>query len=175
MWTPGDRERVGDYGCGRSLSDEQWKIIEPFIPPEKPGGRHRDVDMRAVLNALFYVVRTGCQWRHLPPPPLFPPSPTVYGYFRRFIDEGVWETIRHHLVMEVREREGREASPTAAIIDSQSVKTTEKGGLAATMPPKRSGGASARLRSTRRGCCSAWSCMRPTFRMPRAHGICSSV
>src|SRR4051794_27746334 len=89
MWTPGDRERVGDYGCGRSLSDEQWKIIEPFIPPEKPGGRHRDVDIRAVLNALFYVVRTGCQWRHLPPPPLFPPSSTVYGYFRRFIDEGV--------------------------------------------------------------------------------------
>jgi putative transposase len=90
-----------------------------------------------VLNALFYVVRTGCQWRHLPPPPLFPPSSTVYGYFRRFIDEGVWETIRHHLVMEVREREGREASPTAAIIDSQSVKTTEKGGSAATMPARR--------------------------------------
>jgi hypothetical protein len=55
MWTPGDRERVGDYGCGRSLSDEQWRIIEPFIRPEKPSGRHRDVDMRAVLNALFYV------------------------------------------------------------------------------------------------------------------------
>src|SRR5215218_5880266 len=73
MWTPEDRERVGDYGCGRSLSDEQWKIIEPFIPPEKPGGRHRDVDMRAVLNALFHVVRTGCQWRHLPRRPSFPP------------------------------------------------------------------------------------------------------
>src|ERR687897_3818514 len=78
MWTPADREKVGDYGCGRALSNEQWKIIEPFIPPEKPGGRHREVDMRAVLNAIFYVVRTGCQWRHLPPPPLFPPSSTVY-------------------------------------------------------------------------------------------------
>jgi putative transposase len=151
MWTPEDRERVGDYGCGRSLSDEQWRIIEPFIPPEKPGGRHRDVDMRAVLDALFYVVRTGCQWRHLPPPPLFPPSSTVYGYFRRFIDEGVWEAIRHHLVMEVREREGREASPTAAIIDSQSVKTTEKGGSAVTMPARRSTGASAISLSTRSG------------------------
>ena len=151
MWTAEDRERVGNYGCGRALSDEQWKIIEPFILPEKPGGRHRDVDMRAVLDALFYVVRTGCQWRHLPPPPLFPPSSTVYGYFRRFIDEGVWEAIRHHLVMEVRDREGREASPTAAIIDSQSVKTTEKGGSAVTMPARRSTGASAISLLTRSG------------------------
>jgi len=77
------------------------------------------------------------------PAPSLSPSSTVYGYFRRFIDEGVWEAIRHHLVMEVREREGREASPTAAIIDSQSVKTTEKGGSAVTMPARRSTGASA--------------------------------
>jgi len=137
MWTPADRERVGNYGCGRALSDGQWKIIEPFIPPDKPGGRHREADMRAVLNAIFYVVRTGCQWQHLPPPPLFPPFSTVYGYYRRFIDEGVWETIRHHLVMEIREQEGREASPTAAIIDSQSVKTTEKGGSAGTTLARR--------------------------------------
>ena len=82
--------------------------------------------MRGVLDAIFYVTRTGCRWRHLPPPPCFPPVGTVYGYYRRFIDEGVWDAIRHHLVMAVREQEGREASPTAAILDSQSVKTTEK-------------------------------------------------
>jgi putative transposase len=136
MWTREDRERVGNYGCGHALSDFQWAILEPLIPPEKPGGRHREVDMRAVLDALFYIVRTGCQWCHLPPPH-FPPVGTVYGYFRRFIDEGAWDAMRHHLVMAVREQEGREASPTAAIIDSQSVKTTEKGGRAATMPARR--------------------------------------
>jgi putative transposase len=86
---------------------------------------------------LFYVVRTGCQWRHLPPPPAFPPWPTVYGYFRAFLAAGVWESMRHHLVTMLREQEGREASPTAAIIDTQSVKTTEKGDPAATMPRRR--------------------------------------
>jgi putative transposase len=80
------------------------------------------------LDGLFYVVRTGCQWRHLPPPPAFPPWPTVYGYMRAFLREGVWESMRHHLVLMLREVEGRDASPTATIIDTQSVKTTESGG-----------------------------------------------
>jgi putative transposase len=175
MWTPEDRARVGDFGSGQALSDDQYRLIEPLIPPAKPGGRPRTTNMRHLLDGLFYVVRTGCQWRHLPPPPAFPPWSTVYGYFRAFLRQGVWESMRHHLVTMLRESEGREASPTAAIIDSQSVKTTEKGGLAATMPPRRSRGASATLESTHRGCCSVWSFMRPTFRMPRAHGICSSV
>ncbi len=83
-------------------------------------------------------MRTGCQWRHLPPPPRFPPWPTGYGYFRAFLAAGVWESMRHHLVvMLLREGEGREASPSAAIIDTQSVKTTERGGRAAGM--RRSG------------------------------------
>jgi transposase len=175
MWTPTDRAWVGDFGSGQALSDDQYRLIEPLIPPAKPGGRPRTTNMRHLLDGLFYVVRTGCQWRHLPPPPAFPPWSTVYGYFRAFLRQGVWESMRHHLVTMLRESEGREASPTAAIIDSQSVKTTEKGGLAAMMPPRRSRGASATLGSTRRGCCSVWSCMRPTFRMPKAHGICSSV
>ena len=68
-----------------------------------------------MLDGLFYVVRTGCQWRHLPPPPAFPPWQTVYGYFRTFLDAGVWETIRHYLVTTLRETEGREASPTLGI------------------------------------------------------------
>jgi putative transposase len=175
MWTPADRTWVGDFGSGQALSDDQYRLIEPLIPPAKPGGRPRTTNMRHLLDGLFYVVRTGCQWRHLPPPPAFPPWSTVYGYFRAFLRQGVWESMRHHLVTMLRESEGREASPTAAIIDSQSVKTTEKGGLAAMTPPRRSRGASATLGSTRRDCCSVWSCMRPTSRMPRPHGICSSV
>jgi transposase len=74
--------------------------------------------MRGLLDGLFYLVRTGCQWRHLPPPPRFPPWPTVYGYFRAFLAAGVWESIRHHFVVMLREGEGREASPSAAIIDT---------------------------------------------------------
>ena len=135
MWTPENRVLVGDYGSGQSLSHDQYRLLEPFIPPAKPGGRPRTTDMRRLLDGLFYVVRTGCQWRHLPPPPAFPPWPTVYGYFRTFLAAGVWESMRHHLVVMLRESEGREASPTAAIIDTQSVKTTEKGDRAAGMPP----------------------------------------
>ena len=96
MWTPEDRVLVGDFGSGQALSDDQYRLIEPFIPPPKPGGRPRTTDMRQMLDGLFYVVRTGCQWRHLPPPPAFPPWQTVYGYFRTFLEAGVWETIRHY-------------------------------------------------------------------------------
>ena len=137
MWTSEDRTRVGAFGSGQALSEDQYRVIEPFIPPPKPGGRPRTTDLRLLLDGLFYVVRTGCQWRHLPPPPVFPPWQTVYGYFRAFLTTGVWETIRHHLVMMLRESEGREASPTAVIIDTQSVKTTEKGGHAAMMRRRR--------------------------------------
>ena len=128
MWTPEDRALVGDFGAGQALSDEQYRLVEPLIPPAKPGGRPRTTDMRRLLDGLFYLLRTGCQWRHLPPPPAFPPWQTVCGYFRAFLRAGVWESMRHHLVVMLREREGRGASPTAAIIDTQSVKTTEQGG-----------------------------------------------
>jgi putative transposase len=128
MWTPEDRALVGDFGAGQALGDEQYGLVEPLIPPAKPGGRPRTTDLRRLLDGLFYLLRTGCQWRHLPPPPAFPPWQTVYGYFRAFLKAGVWERLRHHLVVMLREREGREASPTAAILDTQSVKTTEQGG-----------------------------------------------
>src|SRR5215218_10326907 len=128
MWTPETRALVGDYGSGQALSDDQFRLLEPLIPAAKPGGRPRTTDMRRVLDGLFYVVRTGCQWRHLPPPPAFPPWPTVYGYMRAFLRDGVWESMRHHFVVMLREGAGREASPSATIIDTQSAKTTESGG-----------------------------------------------
>jgi putative transposase len=128
MWTPEDRALVGEYGAGQALSDDQFRLVEPLIPPAKPGGRPRTTDMRRLLDSLFYLLRSGCQWRHLPPPPVFLPWPTVYGYFRTFLTAGVWESMRHHLVLMLRESAGREPGPTAAVIDTQSVKTTQSGG-----------------------------------------------
>ena len=128
MWVPADRVLVGDFGSGQALTDDQFRLLEPLIPPAKPGGRPRTTNIRNLLDGLFYLVRTGCQWRHLPPPPAFPPWRTVYGYMRAFLRDGVWESMRHQFVIMLREGAGREASPTAAIIDTQSVKTTESGG-----------------------------------------------
>src|SRR3954470_16470968 len=82
MWTAQSRALVGDFGAGQALSDERYALLAPLLPPAKPGGRPRTTDMRRLLDGLFYLVRTGCQWRHLPPPPAFPPWRTVYGYMR---------------------------------------------------------------------------------------------
>jgi len=128
MWTSGDRALVGNLGAGQALTDEQFRLLEPLIPPAKPGGRPRTTDTRKLLDGQFYLARTGCQWRHLPPPPAFPPWRTVYGYMRAFLRDGTWESIRHYLVVMLRGGAGREPSPTAAVVDTQSVKTTESGG-----------------------------------------------
>src|SRR5690349_7554652 len=172
MWTAQSRAFVGDFGAGQALSDEQYALLVPLIPPAKPGGRPRTTDMRRMLDGLFYLVRTGCQWRHLPPPPAFPPWRTVYGYMRAFADAGVWESIRHHLVVMLREREGREPSPSAVIIDTQSVKTTEKGGLAAGMRRRRSGAGSGTSPLTVWGRCSASPSTPPTSRTRTAWATC---
>ena len=99
MWTFTDRALVGDFGSGQALTDDQFRLLEPLIPPAGPEERPRSTDLRNLLDGLFYLVRTGCQWRHLPPPPAFPPWRTVYGYMRAFLREGVWESHPPPLVV----------------------------------------------------------------------------
>lgn len=132
MWTEQTRkqhERKSER-YPSDLNDAEWAIIAPLIPPAGRGGRHRTTNMREVMNALMYLLRSGCQWRMLPQD--FPPRSTVYRYFRLFIETRTWDQIHHQLLMMLREKMGREASPSAAIIDSQSAKGAEKGGIAIT-------------------------------------------
>ena len=113
------------------LTDAQWLLVEPLIPPAKPGGREREVNMREVFNGVLYLLRSGCSWRQLPHD--LPPWGTVHYYYRLWRIAGVWEHMNDALREKVRLKEGRAAEPSAGIIDSQSAKTTEKGGLRAAM------------------------------------------
>lgn len=153
MWTAENRPQ---YDRSRlrypsDLTDEEWALIEPLIPPARRGGGKRRVCMREVVNGLMYILSTGCQWRAMPKD--LPPKSTVYDYFDLWSWDGTLDRIHYALYVKCRERAGREASPSAAIIDSQSVKSAEKGGSAtrpASMPARRSRARSDISWSTRR-------------------------
>ena len=129
MWTDQHRETYRRQGVGfpSNLTDPEWRVLAPLIPDATPGGRPRKTDMRSAMNAILYLLRTGCPWRYLPRDG-FPPRSTVYNIFRKFQADGTWNSIWDHLYPLLREREGREGSPSAAIIDSQPAKSAEKGG-----------------------------------------------
>lgn len=116
------------------LTDAQWTRLDPLLPPGRPGGRPRAHPMREIVDALRYVLRGGIAWRALPHD--YPPWQTAYHYFRAWRLDGTWERLNDELRDLVRERAGRNAQPSAGILDSQSAKTTEKGGPAATTEPR---------------------------------------
>ena len=160
MWKAEHRLSAADRRGLRypnDLSDAEWALVAPLIPPARRGGRRRSVDAREVLNAVFYVLASGCQWQALPKD--LPPKSTAHHYFRLWDWDGTLERIHETLYVAVREAAGREASPTAAIIDSQSAKAAQKGGLRsihrAMTRARRSRAASATSSSTRSVSCSA--------------------
>jgi transposase len=127
-WTEITRPKYRRDGLryASDTTNEEWAMIAPHLPPAHRRGRPRETSLRNVVNAIFYIAQSCCQWRLLPKE--FPPFTTVQYYFYRWRDDGTWLSINHALVIQVREMEGREASPTAGVIDSQSVKTTEAAG-----------------------------------------------
>ena len=129
MWTDETRLRHDRSGLRytHDLMDEEWAEVEPLIPPAKPGGNKRTVNIREIVNGLMYILSTGCQWRAIPKD--LPPRSTLYDYFDLWSWDRTLDLIHHELYVKCREAIGREASPTAAVIDSQSVKSAEKGGL----------------------------------------------
>jgi len=157
MWKPEHRHAGLRSGLRypSDVADEEWALVAPLIPPAKRGGRRREIDVREVLNAIFYVLSTGCQWKALPKD--LPPKSTAHAYFMLWDWDGTLERIHHALYVQTREREGRDASPRVAIIDSQSAKAAQKGAKTsirrALMLARRSRAASATSSSTRSVSC----------------------
>jgi putative transposase len=141
------------------LTDEEWQILKPLLPPAKSGGRPRRYPMREVLKGIQYVLRTGCAWRLMPHD--LPPWQTTYQTFRAWRHDGTWRRIHDQRRDEVRTRMGRHPQPSAAIIDAQTVNTTAKGGATATMAPRHSTVASAISSLRRRVSCGVSSSMPP--------------
>jgi transposase len=130
MWTDENRARYdrSQLRYPSDLTDDEWALVKPLIPPAKHGGRKRSVDERAVVNGIMYVLSTGCQWRCVPKD--LPAKSTLHDYLERWNYDGTLDNIHHALYVKCREQLGREASPTACVLDSQSVKSAEKGGPA---------------------------------------------
>jgi transposase len=151
MWTPEHRRAADRRGLRypSDLSDGEWRLVEPMIPPARRGGRRRSINVREILNAIFYVLWTGCQWKALPKD--LPPKSTVYDYLDLWNWDGTLERIHHALYVAVREQAGREPSPTTAIIDSQSAKGAQKGGLCSMLQ------ATTRVRRSRAASGTSWS------------------
>jgi transposase len=159
MWKAEHRRASNRRGLRypSDLNDAEWARIAPFIPPGRRGGRKRSVDVREILNAIFYVLATGCQWQALPKD--LPPKSTAHFYFVQWDRDGTLERVHEALYVAVREAAGREASPSAAIIDSQSAKAAQKGAPKLTRKAltraRKSRAASATSSSTRSASCSA--------------------
>jgi transposase len=173
-WTVQHRRDASRSGLRypSDLTDAEWALIEPLIPPARRGGRPRTVDMREVVNAIFYVLGTGCQWAALPRD--LPPRSTVFDYFGRWSAGPVLWRIHDHLFEAERRRQGRRPGPTLGIIDAQAVAGAPKGGrssLRATTGPRRSRAASATSSSTRTAFSSPSTSPRPTFRTATAQHL----
>jgi len=157
MWKPEHRRAAERRGLRypSDLTDAEWTLIDPMIPPARRGGRPRDVNLREVVNAIFYVLWTGCQWRALPKD--LPPKSTAHHYFMLWDRDGTLERIHHALYVRAREQAGRDANPTAAILDSQSAKAAQKGASRSTRKgmtrARRSPAASATSSSISLACC----------------------
>ena len=123
------------------LTDAQWALIEPLLPPQRSRGRPREHALREIVNAILYLSRCGCQWRNLPHD--FPPYRSVFGYFTAWQHDGTWERVHEVLVLTTRVRAGREPEPSVGVLDSQSVKINQKGGI-----PYKKGGPRRRLAAT---------------------------
>jgi transposase len=157
MWTVEQRQTHDRAGLRypSDLTDGEWALVEPLIPPARRGGRKRTVDVRAVLDGTFYVLATGCRWRALPKD--LPPRSTVHDYLTLWAWDGTLRRLHHALFVQARESAGREASPTVAIIDRQSVTGAGKGAPASTRRvttrARRSRARSGTSWSTRSACC----------------------
>ena|SRR6516225_858073 len=176
MWTAKNRPRYNrdKLRYPSDLTEEEWALVEPHIPPGKRGGGKRRVNMREVVNGVMYILSTGCQWRSLPKD--LPPRSTVHDYLSLWQWDGTLDRIHHELYLKCRDQAECEANPTACVIDSQSVKSAEKGGLVSIRPAltraSRSKAGSGTSSSIPKACFYAASSPLPMFRTAMAALLC---